>query len=131
MIFYFRFIVNTAAHTRSTINCTIVQNQRQCGSIKLTFELKFLISKTPSEYSPGPIQFSFMQQDTTSAVLCCVQTVTFRGSYDSWGKCLGNGKRCHSPPHTHRQTHTHGCANLHHLVTGAVQVPYKCCGSVT
>jgi len=87
---------------KAQCNCTTVQNQKQCGSIKLPFELKFLINKTPPQDSPGPIQFSFIQQDTTSAVLCCVQTVTVRSSYDSRVKCLCNGKRCYSPPpHTH------------------------------
>ena len=108
MIIYFSFIVITAAHTHSTMKLYNSSETEQCCNPRLTFGLKILINKTPAPYSPGPTEFSLMQQDTILqsfdvSRLLLSGAVTMAGA-NVWAMAT-------PPPYTH--THTHTCVRAH------------------
>jgi len=121
MIIYFSFIVITAAHTHSTMKLYNSSETEQCCNPRLTFGLKILINKTPAPYSPGPTEFSLMQQDTILqsfdvSRLLLSGAVTMAGA-NVWAMA--------PPPPLHTHTHTHVRARTHTRVRTCTQT-HRC-----
>jgi len=121
MIIYFSFIVITAAHTHSTMKLYNSSETEQCCNPRLTFGLKILINKTPAPYSPGPTEFSLMQQDTILqsfdvSRLLLSGAVTMAGA-NVWAMA--------TPPPLHTHTHTHVRARTHTRVRTCTQT-HRC-----